>query len=216
MAQGDASARTAVFFDANVRKELAQSYVEHLGETTYSRDDIELSPTRALMAYVQEPCDLGYSFLTDEELLSPLQVTLYRGGGDPAALVRELLRVSRELLWTSLCVAGAPPTRAEWDAFWLARGQTLAAVVRAEKATKPTDAFQPYYTADPAFLDWLEDEKRGWPVLKAFLEHFEPDWFTEYMNTLAEDAQATEDMHADAERVRLAGVAGACNAGRRQ
>lgn len=142
------------------RAELAELYVAHLGDTTYCADDIEFSPTRAFMAYVQEPCDPGYSFLTDEELLSCLQVTLHGAG------------------------------------------------VRLPRPERPGGILPPHYTADPAFLAWLEDEKRGWPVLKSFLEYFEPDWYLDYLKELAADAQAMDDADRQIEHASMLGAAG--------
>ena len=129
------------------------------------------------------------------------------------AFIADLLRPSKpgwqvltaEELLTCLRVTLHRPTE-------LLTGLRIA-LAEAQKTTPPQSILPPYYTAELPFLDWLEDEKRGWPVLCEFLDYFNPLWFREYVNTLDEAAQAAEDADRQETHASMQGVAGKCNRG---
>ena len=73
------------------------------------------------------------------------------------------------------------------------------------------DGSPPYYTADPAFLSWLEHTTLGWPILWHWLDDRRPPWFCEYVKTLEADVQAAEDSDKYETHASMQGVAEACN-----
>ena len=72
-----------ILLTATDRAEIAALYIAHLGESDFDPDEIELCPIRCFMIDLLKPFKPGRQFLTAEELLTCLQVTLYQRDNSP-------------------------------------------------------------------------------------------------------------------------------------